>query len=96
MCHEKSRFRLLSAHFIGLAATWVIVVAGLMCWDLYKIRQTGRELAKNEVRAHFNKDPARRLWAASNGGVHVPVTEFTMIEAACIRRPEWILRFAGK
>ena len=75
---EESRSHLLSVHFVGLAITWVVVVAGLMSWDFYKIRQAQLHMAKNEAQAHFNKDQALRLWAASHGGVYVPVTEHTL------------------
>ncbi len=77
MAPEKSRSRLLSVHFIGLAITWAIVVVGLLSWDLYKIRQTERKMAGNEARAHFNKDQELLLWTAYFGGVYVPVTERT-------------------
>jgi signal transduction histidine kinase len=35
------------------------------------------EMAKQEARAHFDKDEALRIWAASHGGVYVPVDERT-------------------
>lgn len=73
----KSRSRLLSVHFWGLTLTWVLVVTALAMLDLYQVRQTSREMAIKEARAHFNKDQAFRLWASSHGGIYVPVTERT-------------------
>lgn len=72
-----SRSRLLSVHFLGLTITWAAVVIVLAVWDLSQIRQTQLEMCRNEARAYFNKDHSLRLWAASHGGVYVPVSERT-------------------
>ena len=56
---------------------WTLVVAGSLAWNVYAEKQQSRQLATKEARAHFNKDKAVRLWAASHGGVYVPVSERT-------------------
>jgi signal transduction histidine kinase len=61
----------------ALAAAWTIIVAGLLVWDVHRVRQVTRELATNEARAHFEKDQAFRLWATSHGGVYVPTDDRT-------------------
>ena len=53
------------------------MVIGLLINDALHIRQTAEELAIAEANAYFNKDQATRLWAASQGGVYVPVSTTT-------------------
>lgn len=56
---------------------WSAVVFGLYFHDVADIRQAASETVRREASAHFNKDWASRLWAASHGGVYVPVSEKT-------------------
>ena len=56
---------------------WTLIVSGLYFKDVTESRGTALALARKEALAHFNKDHATRLWAASHGGVYVPVTDKT-------------------
>jgi len=56
---------------------WTATVFGLLSNDILSIRQTSLEMARLEAAAHFNVDWSSRLWAASHGGVYVPVSEKT-------------------
>jgi signal transduction histidine kinase len=61
----------------GLGAVWTVLVAASLLWNFYQARQTALELASAEAQLSYNKDLAYRLWAASHGGVYVPVTPQT-------------------
>jgi len=52
-------------------------LVGLLAIDIYSIHQVTLELAANEAQAHLKKDNAVRFWAASHGGVYVPITDST-------------------
>ena len=71
----KSRSARLTFHFWTLACAWTVIVAGLVTLDSLHIDVTVREMAIAEARAIFNKDQAFRFWAASHGGIYVPVTD---------------------
>lgn len=73
----STRSGLLARHFLVLAITWVVVVAGLAVIDFTHVSHTREEMAMKEARANFDKDQALRLWATSHGGVYVPVSEDT-------------------
>jgi signal transduction histidine kinase len=61
----------------GLGAIWTVLVAASLLWNFHQARQTALELASTEAQLSYNKDLAYRLWAASHGGVYVPVTPQT-------------------
>ncbi|RJQ67900.1 MAG: DUF3365 domain-containing protein, partial [Desulfobacteraceae bacterium] len=54
-----------------------MVLIGFFLKDAVHLKQTIQDLATAEAVAYFNKDKAARMWAASHGGVYVPVTEAT-------------------
>jgi two-component system, chemotaxis family, sensor kinase Cph1 len=56
---------------------WSVIVFGLYFHDVADIRQTTVKTARREASAHFDKDWASRLWAASHGGVYVPISDKT-------------------
>lgn len=60
-----------------LVLTWSIIIASMLMFGLYQIRQVQREIVQKEARANFSKDQAIRLWATMHGGVYVPVTAET-------------------
>ena len=60
-----------------LMILWTGVVFGLFLLDSRHLSQTVKNLAIAEARACLNKDQATRLWAASHGGVYVPISEKT-------------------
>ena len=61
--------------FWVLGILWSGIVSGLFFENLDDIRKVTAGMARREALSHFNKDQASRLWAASHGGVYVPVTE---------------------
>ncbi|MDT8317270.1 MAG: PAS domain-containing protein [bacterium] len=62
---------------LSVGVCWTILLFGLLSWDIYSTLRFTRELAIKEARANFNKDNAFRYWAASHGGVYVPIDENT-------------------
>ncbi len=60
--------------FWALGFLWSAVVFGLLVRNVHDMRKVSSEMARKEAISHFNKDQASRLWAASHGGVYVPVT----------------------
>jgi chemotaxis family two-component system sensor kinase Cph1 len=56
---------------------WTLIVCGLFLKDRAETKRAILEMARREAMSNFNKDQAVRLWAASQGGVYVPVTEKT-------------------
>lgn len=56
---------------------WTLIVSAIFLQNVVVIRETSLALARKEALAHFNKDNALRLWAASHGGVYVPATDKT-------------------
>ncbi|ATX78670.1 Protein of unknown function (DUF3365) [Mariprofundus aestuarium] len=67
----------LGRRFLAGALIWSVLIAAALYWNYYQTTQQTINLAKNEAQAHFNKDKAFRFWAASHGGVYVPVTDRT-------------------
>lgn len=64
--------------YAGLvAAGWTLLVAALLVWQINRIEHHFREVSINTARTNFNKDQAMRYWAASHGGVYVPIDERT-------------------
>ncbi|MDM8530916.1 PAS domain S-box protein [Anaerolineales bacterium HSG25] len=56
---------------------WTVIIIGLWVWYTIEFRQMTEETAIGEARSNFNKDQAFRFWAASHGGVYVPIDEQT-------------------
>jgi len=61
----------------GLIAVWTLLVGASLLWNSHQARETALELARTKAHLSYNKDLAYRLWAASHGGVYVPVTPKT-------------------
>jgi hypothetical protein len=62
---------------IAIGVCWTIVVAGILVWDYSTTYNTGMAMARSGILEAFNKDLVYRRWAASHGGVYVPVTAET-------------------
>ena len=77
MLASRTRLRGLRLHFYMLTVLWTATVFGMMMLDLWQIRKSTNRIVDFVARAHFDKDQAVRLWAASHGGVYVPITEKT-------------------
>ncbi len=67
----------IARHMWLLAIFWTLLSAGLLAWNLWGSRQVTNQIAIAQARAHFEKDQAFRLWAASHGGVYVPIDKNT-------------------
>lgn len=73
---------------IMVALVWTSLVTGSLAWNVYIEHQQSRALASKEARSHFNKDKSLRLWAASHGGVYVPVNKRTPPNPMLAQIPE--------
>ena len=60
-----------------LVSLWTGVILALFLADCWHLDRTIKEIALIEARAYLNKDQSIRLWAASHGGVYVPVSKNT-------------------
>ncbi len=56
---------------------WTLLIVSLLIFEFYKIKEEIKNAAQIEARANFNKDQAIRFWAASHGGVYVPIDSLT-------------------
>ncbi|MEW8284202.1 MAG: EAL domain-containing protein [Candidatus Thiodiazotropha taylori] len=56
---------------------WSLMVLLLLLWSLNNEEAEMLELARQEAINNFNKDQVFRVWAATHGGVYVPITERT-------------------
>ncbi len=74
---DKPKPNRLSKYFWAAVVLWSIFVTGLFVLDIWRVRYVQHKMVKKEARANFNKDQAFRFWAASHGGVYVPVSEKT-------------------
>jgi hypothetical protein len=54
---------------------WTATAIGHLASDIRHIRAATVDAALSEARVQFDRDQATRLWAASHGGVYVPVRE---------------------
>ena len=67
----------LCPYILGLALLWTLLLGVILTFDIIKIRQGVLDYARAEARGSFNKDLVYRRWAATHGGVYVPITEAT-------------------
>ena len=63
--------------FISVILIWSLIIAFLFIFEMIEIKNDTNELVKTEAQANFNKDQAIRHWAASHGGVYVPIDSIT-------------------
>jgi len=66
--------KLLKAVMIGSLIAWCLIISSSFLWNNYLTKTHTQEIITKEGRALFNKDKAFRFWAASHGGVYVPVS----------------------
>jgi two-component system, cell cycle sensor histidine kinase and response regulator CckA len=60
-----------------LAALWMVVIGTSLVWNIYDIQRDTLEQVTMVARGLFQKDLTYRRWAASHGGVYVPLTDTT-------------------
>jgi signal transduction histidine kinase/ActR/RegA family two-component response regulator len=77
MHNLSSETKHLSRWFVAGGIVWSVLIAASLYWNYSNARQQSINLASIEVLTHFNKDTASRYWAASHGGVYVPIDEHT-------------------
>ena len=70
-------FRHLRRYVVGGALLWAMLITVSLAWNIYEDNSRTLGLAGHEAIANFNKDRAIRLWAASHGGVYVPLDDRT-------------------
>lgn len=58
----------------GLAGMWTLAVALSLVWNLIQEKQEVVNIARHVALTVFDRDILYRRWAASHGGVYVPVT----------------------
>ncbi|MFU8819361.1 MAG: ATP-binding protein [Desulfurivibrio sp.] len=75
--NDLAPYRRLTRHILIALLGWLLLIGGAVGWSLYAEHSQMQTLVRNAARAHFSKDQAFRLWAASHGGVYVPATERT-------------------
>ena len=73
----KTRSKHVAWHFWGLISVWSLAIVIIFLSDCWHIDRTMEEIALIEARAYLDKDQSLRIWAASHGGVYVPVTAET-------------------
>ncbi len=64
-------------HTTCLIGAWVLLIVSSLLWNLYRIHDSVLEKARIETRSIFELTLVYRKWAASHGGVYVPVTDKT-------------------
>jgi Protein of unknown function (DUF3365) len=64
-------------YIVGLLLIWSFIILIMLMLGVRNENQKTKELARHAAITSFNKDQSYRLWAASHGGVYVPVTEKT-------------------
>ena len=63
--------------FIYLFMAWTIIIAGIIAWSYYQLREETHTLAYKEANKSYEKDLMFRYWTAMHGGVYVPITDST-------------------
>lgn len=69
-------------NFIGrlmnmILLCWTVLLLGFVVTVFWQSKSSAERLAYNDARASIRKDIAYRKWAASHGGVYVPISEHT-------------------
>ncbi len=75
-------------YYYILLFSWTILIVSLISFELFRIKEETDNLAKTKARLNFNKDQAIRFWAASHGGVYVPIDSITQPNPALSHIPE--------
>ncbi|MCB2182506.1 MAG: PAS domain-containing protein [Desulfobulbaceae bacterium] len=67
----------LKIYTLFLFVFWTSLIAVLISLNITRLKTVTQDIAIAQARAHFNKDQAFRYWAASHGGVYVPIDDST-------------------
>ncbi len=75
-------------YYLAILFCWAVLIVSLIIVDFYKIQEESDKIAITEALTNFKKDHALRYWAASHGGVYVPVDSITKPNPALSHIPE--------
>lgn len=70
--NNKSVLTNLYTYVIIICCIWTAIIVFFLMSNIYREKDTTRDLAISIERANFTKDMAFRLWSSSHGGVYVP------------------------
>lgn len=56
---------------------WSLLIAASLTWNMYDFQKMIVNLARIEAKANFDKDILLRQWGAKQGGVYVPISDYT-------------------
>jgi signal transduction histidine kinase len=56
---------------------WTVLVGSILLWSLFRQKHETEQVARIQARSSFEKDLVYRRWAASHGGIYVPITDRT-------------------
>jgi len=72
-----SLFDRLKYHSWFLLLLWTGCIAASLLWNLYEQGEKILNIARNSAEIRYENDVLYRRWAAKQGGLYVPVSEFT-------------------
>lgn len=72
-----TQLKLIKRYAVIVNAVWTLMVVASFLWFSYQQNKNNYEIAKAVARIAFQKDSIYRKWAATHGGVYVPVTPET-------------------
>ena len=71
-----------------LIGVWTLIAAASLGWNLLQDREEALRVARNIALTNYERDVLYRRWAATHGGVYVPVTPDTSPTPYLARMPE--------
>jgi signal transduction histidine kinase len=77
LSNSKTELTVLRSYFWILLILWTVLVGSVLLWSLFRQQHETGQGARILARNSFEKDIIYRQWAASHGGVYVPITDST-------------------
>jgi len=76
---DSQKYQKISITKIAVLAwiVWIILITGSITFNIKRINNTIFVLANIEAQTHFNKDTVYRRWSSLQGGVYVPISDYT-------------------
>lgn len=62
---------------IAILVGWALLITASLSWNMYDFHKMIVRLATIEAKANFEKDILYRLWVAKQGGIYVPISDYT-------------------
>lgn len=75
LLNKLQREKSLLGFLLGISVLWTVVAISSVLWNLSNAKIETLELARTEARTSFYKDLIFRRWAASHGGLYIPISE---------------------